>query len=29
LRAAYAPDVALEVSDQENGWILMTATGPA
>jgi ribosomal protein L11 methyltransferase len=29
LKAAYAPWLALEVSDQEDGWILMTATRPA
>ena len=28
LKAAYAPWVALEVSDQEDGWILMTAQRP-
>ena len=26
LKAAYAPWLSLEVSDQEDGWILMTAT---
>ena len=25
LRAAYAPAVALEVADREDGWVLMTA----
>ncbi len=29
LKAAYAPWLALEVSDQEDGWILMTARRPA
>lgn len=29
LKAAYAPWLALEVSDQEDGWILMTAHRPA
>jgi ribosomal protein L11 methyltransferase len=29
LTAAYAPWLTLEVSDQEDGWILMTATRPA
>ncbi len=29
LKAAYAPWLALEVSDEEDGWILMTATRPA
>lgn len=29
LTEAYAPWVALEVTDQEDGWILMTATRPA
>jgi ribosomal protein L11 methyltransferase len=29
LKAAYAPWLTLEVSDQEDGWILMTATRPA
>jgi ribosomal protein L11 methyltransferase len=29
LKAAYAPWLALEVSDQEEGWILMTARKPA
>ena len=29
LKAAYAPWLSLEVSDQEDGWILMTATRPA
>ena len=28
LKAAYAPWLSLEVSDQEDGWILMTATRP-
>lgn len=28
LKAAYAPWLTLEVSDQEDGWILMTATRP-
>jgi ribosomal protein L11 methyltransferase len=29
LKAAYAPWLALEVSDEEDGWILMTARRPA
>lgn len=29
LKAAYAPWLALEVSDEQEGWILMTATRPA
>ena len=29
LKAAYAPWLTLEVSDQEDGWILMTASRPA
>ena len=29
LKAAYAPWLALEVSDEEDGWILMTAERPA
>ncbi len=29
LKAAYAPWLSLEVSDEEDGWILMTATRPA
>jgi ribosomal protein L11 methyltransferase len=29
LKAAYAPWIALEVADSEDGWILMTATAPA
>ena len=29
LKAAYAPWLSLEVSDQEDGWILMTAARPA
>jgi ribosomal protein L11 methyltransferase len=29
LKAAYAPWLALEVADSEEGWILMTATSPA
>lgn len=29
LKAAYAPWIQLEVSDSEDGWILMTATSPA
>jgi ribosomal protein L11 methyltransferase len=29
LKAAYAPWLALDVSDEEDGWILMTATRPA
>ena len=29
LKAAYAPHVALEVTDSEDGWILMTARRPA
>jgi ribosomal protein L11 methyltransferase len=29
LKAAYAPWLTLEVSDQEDGWILMTTTRPA
>jgi ribosomal protein L11 methyltransferase len=29
LKAAYAPWLTLDVSDQEDGWILMTATRPA
>ena len=29
LKAAYAPHVALEVADSEDGWILMTARRPA
>ena len=29
LKAAYAPWLALDVSDEEEGWILMTATRPA
>lgn len=29
LKAAYAPWLALEVSDEEDGWILMTAARPA
>ena len=29
LKAAYAPWLKLEVSDSEEGWILMTATAPA
>jgi ribosomal protein L11 methyltransferase len=28
LKAAYAPWIALEVADSEDGWILMTATSP-
>jgi ribosomal protein L11 methyltransferase len=28
LKAAYAPWIALEVADSEEGWILMTATSP-
>jgi ribosomal protein L11 methyltransferase len=28
LKAAYAPWLALEVADSEEGWILMTATSP-
>jgi ribosomal protein L11 methyltransferase len=29
LKAAYAPWIALEVADSEDGWILMTATSPS
>ena len=29
LKAAYAPWLALEVSDAQDGWILMTAAAPA
>ena len=29
LKAAYAPYLKLDVSDSEDGWILMTATSPA
>ena len=29
LKTAYAPWLALDVSDQEDGWILMTARRPA
>jgi len=29
LKAAYAPWMQLEVTDSEEGWILMTATSPA
>ena len=29
LTAAYAPWLALEVSDREDGWVLLTARRPA